>query len=56
MNFSDHYLSQSLHYVSLTKSELSDLAHIDMMGKAMDIVRQIIADRKRCQEITGVNK
>jgi hypothetical protein len=56
MNFADHYLAQSLHYATSAKSELSNLAHADMMGKAMDIVKQVIADRKREQEITGVNR
>jgi hypothetical protein len=56
MNFTDHYLAQSLHYISLAKSEMANPEYIDMMGKAMEILKQVTTDRKRIFEITGVSK
>jgi hypothetical protein len=42
--------------MSLAKSEMTNTAHIDMIGKAMEILKQVTAERKRIFEITGVNK
>jgi hypothetical protein len=56
MNLTDYFLAQSLHHASLAQEEITNPAHIDMMGKAMEILKQVATDRERIFKITGVRK
>lgn len=50
MKFTDYYLSESFSYLTLAKSETTNIQEKDELAKAIDIVRNIRAKREAKQK------
>lgn len=46
MKLLDYLLNKCQHDLSLCKAETANIKHIDLLGKAMEIIRQIVKERE----------